>query len=295
MEQYLAQFLSALAEEKQYSDNTISAYRNDLGQFLEFVHSRTISPIEPGAVGRDIVEAYVEDLEGRPTSYAPSTVARKIAAVKSFFHYLLERRVIPADPASKLHSPKVQKSLPKTLSSAEMERLLAAPGRGSGPKALRDRALLELLYATGMRVTELVNIRSEDVDWEQREVVCHSKGERRRSIPLGSALAPLTQYWQQARPSLAREDSPSALFLNHRGKKLTRQGVWLILKETAEAAGIGPEVTPHTLRHSFARNMLGQGQDLRRVQELLGHANLSTTQVYRQTEPQEPRGIAGDD
>ena len=285
MDQHLAQFLSTLAVEKRYSDNTISAYKNDLSQFWEFLRGRQGGSLEPGLVSAEMVEAYVEDLQHGPHVYAPSTVARKIAAVKSFFHSLTAQGIVTTDPAAKLNSPKVKKHIPKTLSPADMERLLAAPARAGGSKALRDRALLELLYATGMRVTEVVNLRLEDVDWEAGLVNCPGKGDRRRHIPLGVALGPLGEYLERGRPNFARDDSPAMLFLNHRGQKLTRQGVWLILKEAAEAAGLDGDVTPHTLRHSFAKHKLGQGEDLRRVQELLGHANLSTTQVYRQVEP----------
>ncbi len=283
MDQYLGKFLEILAAQKGYSENTIAAYRNDIGQFSKFVRDRRGSLTEPGEVTPELVEAYVEHLQHGPDEYAPSTVARKIAAVKSFFHFLAERKIISADPAAKLNSPKVKKHTPRTLSQVEMERLLAAPGRAGGPKGMRDRALLELLCATGMRVTEVVNLQLEDVDWEQSIVICRSKGERQRRIPLGPALEPLREYVQNGRAALAKSDSPAVLFLNHRGQKLTRQGVWLILKEAAEAAGVGVDVTPHTLRHSFAKYLVGSGEDLRRVQELLGHANLSTTQVYRQT------------
>jgi len=166
-----------------------------------------------------------------------------------------------------------------------MDRLLAAPARGGGAKATRDRALLELLYATGMRVTEVVNLRLEDIDWEASVVNCPGRGDRHRRIPLAHATEALSTYVQHGRPSFAREESPVMLFLNHRGQKLTRQGVWLILKEAAGVAGLDGAVTPHTLRHSFAKHKVGAGEDLRRVQELLGHANLSTTQVYRQAGP----------
>jgi integrase/recombinase XerD len=288
MDQHLAQFLSTLAVEKRYSENTISAYRNDLGQFWEYLKGRQGGAIEPSSVDSEMVEAYVADLQQGAHVYAPSTVARKIAAVKSFFHSLVEQGVVTTDPAARLNSPKVKKHIPKTLSVADMERLLAAPARTGGSKALRDRALLELLYATGMRVTEVVNLRLDDVDWTNGTVNCPGKADRRRRIPLGSALLPLQEYLDRGRPNFARDDSPATLFLNHRGQKLTRQGVWLILKESAEAAGLDGDVTPHTLRHSFAKHKLGQGEDLRRVQELLGHANLSTTQVYRQVETDEP-------
>jgi len=284
MDQQLDQFLNNLAVEKRYSDNTISAYKNDLSQFLEFLKSRAGGSVEVGFVTADTVLAYVEDLQHGQNAYAPSTVARKIAAVKSFLHSLVEQGLMASDPAAKLNSPKVKKHIPKTLSQADMERLLAAPGHGGGPKSLRDRALLEVLYATGMRVTEVVNLGLGDVDWENRSVSCPGKAERRRHIPLGPAADPLTDYLQHGRPNFARDDSPVMLFLNHRGQKLTRQGVWLILKEAADTAGLDGDVTPHTLRHSFAKHKLGAGEDLRRVQELLGHANLSTTQVYRQAE-----------
>jgi integrase/recombinase XerD len=284
MDQHLSQFLSTLAVEKRYSDNTISAYRNDLSQFWEFLRSRQGSAIEPGMVSAELVEAYVDDLQHGAQVYAPSTVARKIAAVKSFFHSMLEQGLVTTDPAARLNSPKVKKHIPKTLSPADVERLLAAPSRSGGSKALRDRALLELLYATGMRVTEVVNLTLEDLDWDNGLVSCPGKGDRRRQIPMATSQQPLAEYLERGRPNFAREESPPMLFLNHRGQKLTRQGVWLILKEAAEAAGLDGDVTPHTLRHSFAKHKLGQGEDLRRVQELLGHANLSTTQVYRQVE-----------
>ncbi len=288
MDQHLAKFLNTLSVEKGYSENTIAAYRNDLTQFIGFLRNRTGTALEPAAITVELVEAYVGDLQHGASAYAPSTVARKVAAVKSFCHFLADQKLIATDPAARLSSPKVKKHVPRILTATEMGRLLEAPNRSGGPKAMRDRALLETLYSTGMRVTEVVNIRLEDVDWEGGMVVCQGKGERRRRIPLGPALGSATDYLQRARPTLARESSPPVLFLNHRGQKLTRQGVWLIIKEAAETAGIEGDVTPHTLRHSFARHRLDTGEDLRRVQELLGHANLSTTQVYRQVPAQVP-------
>jgi len=290
MDEFLDQFLSKLGEEQRYSENTISAYRNDLSQFLDFLRGRQGGMIDLRAADPDLVQAYVADLEHGANHYAPSTVARKIAAVKSFFHSMIEQGILDVDPAARLTSPKVKKHVPKTLSPAEMDRLLAAPGGGGSAKATRDRALLELLYATGMRVTEVVNLRLEDIDWEASVVDCPGKSDRRRRIPLGAASESLSAYILHGRPSFAREESPRTLFLNHRGQKLTRQGVWLILKEAAETAGLDGDVTPHTLRHSFAKHKVGAGEDLRRVQELLGHANLSTTQVYRQTEPGADQG-----
>lgn len=290
MEPYLQQFLTGLTSEKGYSDNTIAAYRNDLTQFASFLREYRGGAVDPSEVTPEIVQAYVERIQQPEGGYAPSTVARKIAAVKSFFHSLAEQRLIAADPAAHLSSPKIKKSVPKTIGGDELERLLAAPRAGNSPKHLRDSALLELLASTGMRVTEVVNLSLSDMDWEKAEVVCRGKAERNRRIPMGPARASLETYLHTARPALANDASPEIFFLNHRGKKLTRQGVWLIIKEAAEAAGINVEVTPHTLRHSFAKSLVGTGESLRRVQELLGHANLSTTQVYRQT-PEKPTAL----
>ena len=283
MEQYLEKFLGWLAAEKAYSDNTIAAYRNDLSQFSKFIRDRSASG-EPQSLTPELVTGYVEDLQQASSQYASSTVARKVAAVKSFCHFLVDQGIIASDPSAKLSSPKVKKQAPKTLMRADIERLLAAVGQGNTPKEIRDRALLELLCTTGMRVTEIVNLGLEDLDWEHNVVVCRGKGERQRKIPMGAAAESINVYLQRARVGLVKPNSPPVLFLNQRGQKLTRQGVWLILKEAAQAAGIAVEVTPHTLRHSFAKLLVGSGTDLRHVQELLGHANLSTTQVYRQVD-----------
>jgi integrase/recombinase XerD len=287
MEQYLEKFLGWLVADKGYSENTIAAYRNDLSQFSKFVRDRSATG-EPQSLTPELVTGYVEDLQQALNQYASSTIARKIAAVKSFCHFLVDQGIISADPSAKLNSPKVKKQAPKTLSRGDIEKLLTAVGQGTSAKDIRDRALLELLCTTGMRVTEIVNLGVEDLDWEHGVVICRGKGERQRKIPIGAAVEALSLYQQRARTALVKPNSPPVIFLNQRGQKLTRQGVWLILKEAAEAAGIAVEVTPHTLRHSFAKLLVGSGTDLRRVQELLGHANLSTTQVYRQAEPERP-------
>ena len=282
MEQYLTQFLEAQRSNKGYSDNTIAAYRNDLTQLADFVRVRVGTTTDLAAITPQVVGDFVDSLQSGPTTYALSTVARKVAAVKSFFHFLTELKVIAIDPALRVSSPKVKKHVPRILTLPEIEQLLAAPARAGGPKAVRDAAMLAVLYATGLRVTEVVNLQLSDLNWEEGAVICRGRGERQRLIPLGAARGILEEYLRQARPALAREASPPTLFLNHRGQKLTRQGVWLIIKETAELAGLEGEVTPHTLRHSFAKHLLGAGESMRRVQELLGHANLSTTQAYQQ-------------
>jgi integrase/recombinase XerD len=279
MEQHLTRFLNVLGAERGYSDNTTAAYRNDLAQFSDYLRHWPSAPIvEPTRINSEVAAAYVAELHRR--NYAPSTIARKVAAVKSFFHYLAQTGTVPPELADGLDAPKVKKNLPKTLSRHEVERLLAAASTGRSAKAMRDRALLRFLYATGMRVTEVVTLRVEDVDLASGEVRLRGKGNRGRAVPIPTdALAALSEYLAAARAQLLRDPAEGALFVNHRGQKLTRQGLWLIIKEHAEAAGIA-DVTPHTLRHSFASHRLNDGANLKDLQELLGHANLSTTQVY---------------
>ncbi len=270
-------FLQFLELEKGYSGNTLAAYRNDLEQFAQAMEAEGISSWEQ--VNQDVIIDYIMSLRER--EYASSTVARKIAALKSFFHFLAAEEIISDDPTLNLDSPKVKKRLPVTLSYEEVERLLEAP-KGSSPKAIRDKALLELLYATGMRVTELVSLDLEDINLASGTVrVTQGKGSKERIIPIHSrAVEALREYLAKARRMLLKSPDERALFLNHRGERLTRQGLWLIIKQYVREAGIKTEVTPHTLRHSFATHLLNGKADLRHVQELLGHANISTTQIY---------------
>ena len=218
-------------------------------------------------------------------SYAEATVARKVAAVKSFFGFLQAEGQIKTNPTEQLASPKVGKMLPKPLTVQEIDELLEQPARRYTPEAKRDRAMLELMYATGLRVTELVSLDVQDVQLEGEKpyVRLIGKGNRERQIPLlEQPVQEVREYIQYARPRLVGERNETALFVNRRGERLTRQGFWLILKGYASEAGIRGRVTPHTLRHSFATHMLRGGMDIHKVQELLGHANISTTQVYTQ-------------
>ncbi|MCS6844275.1 MAG: site-specific tyrosine recombinase XerD [Caldilineales bacterium] len=283
MQKEIEAFLEYLVAEKNYSANTIAAYRNDLTQFAEHLANRE----DPGAptTWSEVSKADIVDyiLAMKERQYASSTVARKVAAIKSFFHYLKNEGIIQEDPSVSLESPQVKKSLPRAISVEEVERLLAAPASSDTPKALRDAALLELLYATGMRVTELVSLDVSDVDLTAGTVLCSGKGDRERIVPIYDRAAhALAAYLEAGRPKLLTDPKEPALFLNHRGERLTRQGLWLIIKEYVEAVGIKSDVTPHTLRHSFATHMLHGGAKLRDVQKLLGHANISTTQVYTQ-------------
>jgi integrase/recombinase XerD len=280
----VTEFLEFLSVEKGASGNTIAAYRNDLGQLEDFIAGKKNGHlIQWPLINQNQVMEYILHLKSQ--SYAEATVARKVAAVKSFFSFLQAEGKLKANPTEQLASPKVGKMLPKPLSVQEIDELLEQPARRSTPEAKRDRAMLELMYATGLRVTELVSLDIEDVQLEGEKpyVRLLGKGNRERQIPLlDQPVQELSEYIRFARPRLVGERDETALFVNRRGERLTRQGFWLILKGYATEAGIRGRVTPHTLRHSFATHMLRGGMDIHKVQELLGHANISTTQVYTQ-------------
>ena len=282
MRKEIQSFLNHLSIEKGFSENTIYAYRNDLGQLATFVEELAmVQGYDPqwSTVDRNLLISYILNLKER--NYAPATMARKVAAIKSFFGFLVSEGIIKSDPTENLSSPRVGKSLPKPLSAAEVEALLGEPAKLSSPEAKRDVAMIELLYAGGMRVSELMATNTGDVNLDAGFVRCFGKGSKERIIPIHrKAAQALEEYLVEARPQLLRNKEANALFLNRRGERLTRQGFWLILKAYAKAAGIKTVVTPHTLRHSFATHMLSGGADLRAVQELLGHANISSTQVY---------------
>ena len=282
MQDTIETFLNHLTVEKEYTANTLSAYRNDLFQFMAYLQDHSHVQDWP-SVSRDALIDYMLHLKG-DREYTSATVARKVAAIKSFFHYLKSTGVVTDDPTAELDSPKVNKRLPHTLSPQEVEVLLSAPGESDSHKVLRDRALLELLYASGMRVSEIVSLQMSDVDGDGRHVrVRSSDGKKTREIPItGRAADALVEYAERGRPAFAKGSDTPAFFLNPRGTQLTRQGLWLIIKKYVEAAGIQAEVTPHTLRHSFATHLLDRGADLKNVQELLGHSNISTTQIYTQ-------------
>jgi integrase/recombinase XerD len=280
MDEQIQQFLEYIVEEKGYTSNTLAAYRNDLSQFLDYVRRRV-----PGweDVGHDTIMDYIMAMKGEQ-EYASSTVARKVAAIKSFFHYLVDRGMLEDDPTATLDSPKVRKRLPKAIPAQDLEQLLAEPAGDDTAKALRDRALLELLYATGLRVTELVSLDIDDVNLASATLrVVRPRDKSQRTVPIHErAIEPLREYLEKGRLRLLRVPEEPALFLNHRGNRLTRQGLWLIVKHYVREVGITEDVTPHTLRHTFAAHLVEQKAELEYVQEVLGHANISTTQVYTQ-------------
>jgi integrase/recombinase XerD len=281
MDDCIGQFLNFLAVEKNASNNTTAAYRNDLAQFESFLGNGHRESPSWGGIRGDAIIGYVEHL--RLQQYKDATVARKVAAVKSFFGFLTAEGLIEADPTENLKSPQVGKSLPKALTVEEVDELLEQPARRNTPEARRDKAMLELLYATGLRVTELVSLDLADVALESDPVTvrCVGKGERERVLPLHQRpIDELRQYIFHVRPRLVRNRRESALFVNRRGERLTRQGFWLILKNYAREAGLDKAITPHTLRHTYATHMLSGGMPLRNVQDALGHASISTTQIY---------------
>ena len=295
MDRTISSFLQHLIVEKGFSRNTSDAYRNDLGQFWEFLqdngngysngHSNRTGDGNGNyawaMVDINVLNKYIEDLRVRK-GYRDTTTARKVASIKSFFSFLSENSIITEDPTESLGSPRVGRTLPKFLPEEDVTLLLDTAYKSGSNEGQRDAVIMELLYATGLRVGELVSLDLQDVDLSESYIRCMGKGSKERIVHLyPKALEELRRYLKSVRIALLghRRTEPS-LFVNHRGERLTRQWVWTILKTYAQKAGIEQNITPHTLRHSFATHLLQNGASLRHVQELLGHSSISTTQVY---------------
>ena len=286
MDREITSFLQHLIVEKGFSHNTSEAYRNDLNQFWEFLQTRSNGAATDGrypwaSVDLHSVNEYIVELRGRK-GYRDTTTARKVAAIRSFFGFLFENGAINEDPTESIGSPRAGRSLPKFLSKDEVTRLLDAACKDTSNEAQRDAAILELLYATGLRVGELVSLNLTDIDLQGSYIRCWGKGSKERIVHLyPKALKELKGYLNRTRLGLVKNrKGEKAVFVNHRGERLTRQWVWNILKTYGARAGIQQRITPHTLRHSFATHLLENGASLRHVQELLGHSSISTTQVY---------------
>lgn len=278
MERLLKDFVAYLSVEKGLAANTLESYQRDLKKYLRFL--KNIGQDNPAGTHRKDISRYLQ--EQREKGLAPATLTRNLASIRSFYNFLLIEQLVKENPAAELDSPRAEKKLPQVLSFKDMELLLEQP-ETEEVIGRRDKAMLEVLYATGIRVSELVFLCVNDVNVKMGFLKCDGKGNKERIIPLGSmAIRSVQEYLQFSRNKLLKQKDEKALFINQHGKRLTRQGFWKILKKYAFKAGIGSEITPHTLRHSFATHLLENGADLRSVQEMLGHADISTTQIYTQ-------------
>lgn len=275
MDQAINDYISYLHNVKKASINTEQSYQRDLKKLAAYLTDKGIKDIKD--VNDKVLHQYVEDLqEGGAKA---STVSRSVASIKAFFHYMYSQDRITKDPSLMLKAPKIEKKLPEILTTEEVIRLLEQP-KGDSPKDLRDKAMLELLYATGIRVTELINLNVSDVNLKMNYLVCR-EGSKERIIPFGSAARDaMNRYLKSARDAMILEKSCGLLFANCSGQHMSRQGFWKLIKYYAKKAGIAADITPHTLRHSFAAHLVQNGADLRSVQEMLGHSDISTTQVY---------------
>ncbi len=282
MEEDIKSFLSHLAKEKNYSSNTLAAYQSDLSQLAAYVKS-SVDGDNTGSsrsLNTEVLSGYMRDLMEK--KYSQATVARKVAAAKSFLKFMVDTGKLKGDLTPNLASPQVNKLSPKPLSVSEVRRFLAEPGKSASTEGKRDRAMLELLYATGLRASELMALNVGNVNLGQKNVVCKGSKSSVRTVPFDGHIAGIVEeYIVDIRPRLLNDDAEIALFLNRRGERLTRQGFWQIIQGYADRAGLGGKVTPRSIRHSFAAHKLSSGADLESVQALLGHTHISTTRVYK--------------
>lgn len=277
MSELIESFIRYLEKEKKLSQNTLQSYRNDVVQFTEYLEMNHYKSAEKAT--KAVIVSYMVYLEGE--GRATSTISRNLVSLKAFYHFLLRNRMIETDPIAEIHPPKVKKKLPLVLSSEEVERLLEQPQKVD-LKGYRDKAMLELLYATGIRVSELISLNLSDVNLEMGFVRCRGS-KKERMIPIGKiCMLALQDYIENARALLVRVPEEEALFVNMNGVRLSRQGFWKLVKQYAQQAGITKDITPHTLRHSFAAHLLENGADLQSIQSMLGHSDISSTQVYAQ-------------
>jgi len=277
MEALVQKFVNFLEKDKRLSLNTLQSYRRDIEQYMAYLKIMNLKNIS--STNKTTVIAYLLYLQKK--GRATSTISRNLASIRSFYQYISKNKIIDQDPTSELESPKVEKKLPQILSTQEVELLLDQP-KCVDLKGYRDKAMLELLYATGIRVSELISLDVSDINLDMGFIRCN-KGSRERMIPIGSiAIAALQEYLNKARNLLIQNNDERALFVNINGGRLTRQGFWKIIKQYKNQAKISKDITPHTLRHSFAAHLLENGADLRSIQEMLGHSDISSTQIYAQ-------------
>lgn len=287
MDALLDSFLTYLAVEKGLSENTLESYGRDVRKFSDFVKKNDIKSVEEIKYN-NILDFLSYSKEQGLTA---TTIVRSIVSVKQFFKYLRLEKILKEDPTAHIRTPRMKKSIPGVISLDEVERMLAAPDESS-PEGLRDSAMLEVLYATGIRVSELIGLKLNDVNFEHGFVVVYGKGSKERIVPMGDkAKNKLLDYLRDSRPALLKSREAKALFVTRRGKGMTRQGFWKIIKNHALKAGIQKKISPHTLRHSFATHLLERGADLRTIQIMLGHSDISTTQIYTHVESERLKEI----
>jgi integrase/recombinase XerD len=272
---FVGAYLDHLRLSRRLAENTVESYARDLAMLARFAHEAD-RPV--AALSRGDLEAFVRGL--LTGGLAPRSVARAVACVRGFYKFLILDRQIASDPAADLAAPRAWAALPHYLSVEEVDRLIVQPDVAA-PRGLRDRALIEVLYATGLRVSELLGLRGPDLNLDSGYLTCTGKGSKQRVVPLGDEAASwVRRYVAEARPALLKQKGAPWLFVNARGGRLTRVGFWKILKAYGRGAGISRDLSPHVLRHSFATHLLARGADLRAIQMMLGHADLSTTQIY---------------
>ncbi|MEK6224562.1 MAG: site-specific tyrosine recombinase XerD [Candidatus Dadabacteria bacterium] len=280
MDQLLDSFLTYLTVEKGLSKNTLESYGRDVRKFLLFLEEGQIKTIQE--IKYENILDFLSHFKKQ--GFSDTTTVRTIVSIKQFFKYLLLEKIIKEDPTSQIRTPKMKKSIPGVISLEDVERVLASPNE-STPEGIRDLAMLEVLYATGIRVSELIWLKLNDVNFEMGFVIVYGKGSKERIVPIGGqAQEKLRTYMELSRPLLLKSRDSKELFVTRRGKAMTRQGFWKLIKNYALKAGITKQISPHTMRHSFATHLLERGADLRTIQIMLGHSDISTTQIYTHVE-----------
>lgn len=276
MDKQIKLFLEFIQNDKKLSSNTLQSYKRDILQYQNYIDKNKLNYLK---IDTEQLNKYLKSLS--KVGKKPSTISRNLATIRAFYQFLVRTKKIKKDPTDGVHSPKVEKKIPSVLTAKEVELLLEQP-KNIDLKGIRDKAMLEFAYATGMRVTEIISLNIDDVNVEESYVTCNT-GNKKRNIPLGSiSLQALVDYIEKARPVLIKAENDKALFVNINGKRLTRQGFWKIVKYYKEQAHISKDITPHVLRHSFATHLLRNGADLKSIQTMLGHSDISSTQVYMQ-------------
>ena len=273
---YVENFLNFLQNDKKLSDNTLQSYNRDIKLYCNYLEQNDMDMVK---TDEEDIKTYLDNL--KTNGKAVSTISRNLASLRSFYQYLHRTKIVADDPTINLESPKIERKPPKVLTADQVELLLEQP-KCVDLKGYRDKAMLELVYATGIRVTELISLNVDDIDIENKTIRCAGKNKE-RVIPIGSlAINALKDYLDKSRNVLLKNENDPALFINVNGQRLTRQGFWKIIKQYKTQANIDVDITPHTLRHSFAVHLLENGAELRAIQEMLGHSDISSTQVYAQ-------------